>query len=238
VNDFAEFSADDVAELFNVLLPDTPVTDLLQRVTTLAARTIGNCALAGITVMQHGRPETAVSTDVRAPRVDQVQYDNDSGPCLDALRLGQVMRIADTATETRWRPFCDAALAERLRSTLSVPIDVSGHRTDVLGSLNLYSEVPDGFAEAAGATESFAHQAAIVIANAQAYWGAKDLSDQLQFALESRAVIEQAKGILMGRENIGADRAFEVLVRASQRENRKLREIASDIVAHVEDGVV
>jgi GAF domain-containing protein len=223
------------SELFAVLLPDTPLTDVLQRVTTLAARSVSNCTVAGITVTQNGRPQTPVYTDERSPQVDQVQYDNDSGPCLDALREGKVFMITDTATESRWPEFCQAAVAAGLRSTLSVPIDVSGNRTDVLGALNLYSEEPEGFDdEAVASTASFAHQAAIVIANAQAYWGAKELSDQLQSALESRAVIEQAKGILMGREGITADQAFEVLVRASQRENRKLRELAADIVARAE----
>jgi GAF domain-containing protein len=225
----------DPSELFAVLLPDTPLTDVLQRVTTLAARTVSNCTAAGITLAQTGRPHTPVYTDERSPKVDQVQYDNDSGPCLDALREGRIFMIADTATESRWPEFCAAAAAVGFRSTLSVPIDVSGHRTEVLGALNLYSETPESFDEGSVAsTESLAHQAAIVIANAQAYWGAKELSDQLQAALESRAVIEQAKGILMGREGITADKAFEVLVRASQRENRKLRELAAEIVARAE----
>ena len=227
----------DISELFTVLLPDTPLTDLLDRVTALAARTVGNCTVAGITLAQSGRPQTPVYTDERAPKVDQVQYEHDSGPCLDALREGKVVNISDTATETRWREFCDAAVAAGLRSTLSVPIDVSGSRSEVLGALNLYSETPDAFDDdAVAATESFAHQAAIVIANAQAYWGAKELSDQLQFALESRAVIEQAKGILMGREGVTAEKAFEILVRASQRENRKLRELAADVVRRAEKG--
>jgi GAF domain-containing protein len=224
-----------IADLYGVLFPDTPLTELLQRVTTLAARTVANCTVAGITVVHDGVPQTPVYTDERAPRVDQVQYDTGDGPCLDALRLGDVFRIEDTSTETRWREFCDAAVDEGFRSTLSVPIDVSGNRTEVLGALNLYSEIPDAFdRDTMAATESFAQHSAIVIANAQAYWGARQLSAQLQQAMESRAIIEQAKGILMGAEHISADHAFELLVRASQRENRKLRDIAADIVARTE----
>ena len=224
----------DAEELFNVLLPDTPLTDVLQRVVTLACRTVGGgaCGVAGITVIERGKPQTAVFTDERSPRVDQAQYDADTGPCLDALRSGTVCHITDTATENRWRQYCDAALAESLRSTLSIPLDVSGDRTQVLGALNLYSETPDAFGdEALSSAEAFGHHAAIVVANAQAYWGAVELGEQLQFALETRATIEQAKGILMGREGLSPEKAFDVLVRASQRENRKLREIAADIVA-------
>src|SRR4051812_12744988 len=71
---------------------------------------------------------------------------------------------------------------------------------------------------------------ATVIANARAYWGAKEMADQLRHAMESRATIEQAKGILISQSRVSADEAFELLVRASQRENRKLRDIATDIV--------
>jgi GAF domain-containing protein len=222
---------DDVSSLFDVLLPDTPMTDLLDRVTELAVRTVGNCTFAGITTGQDGKLETPVYTDPRSPRIDQAQYDAGTGPCVDAFRTGQVTQIHDTATEERWRHFCEVALDAHVRSTLSVPLDVSSSRTEVLGALNLYSEVPDAFDdEARASTEAFGQQAAIMMANARAYWGCKELSDQLQVALESRATIEQAKGILIGASHVSADDAFVLLVRASQRENRKLREIAADIV--------
>ena len=228
-------SPEELPALFGLLLPDTPLTDVLQRVTQLACRTVADCEMAGITIEQDGRLQTPVYTDERALRVDQVQYDNDSGPCVDAFRNGDINQIPDTAVDERWVAFSRAASAENIRSTLSVPMDVSGNRTDVLGALNLYSEVPDAFdADAIASTESLAQQAAIVVANAQAYWGAKELSDQLQQALASRAIIEQAKGILMAQSHITADDAFEVLVRASQRENRKLREIAAEIVHRTE----
>jgi AmiR/NasT family two-component response regulator len=84
--------------------------------------------------------------------------------------------------------------------------------------------------EASAAAESLAQQAAIVVANAQAFWGAKHESEHLQRAMESRAVIEQAKGILMAQSGVTPDDAFQLLVRASQRENRKLRMIAIEVV--------
>ena len=81
----------------------------------------------------------------------------------------------------------------------------------------------------------FAAHAAIVLANSQAYWDAHQLSEDLLQAMKSRATIEQAKGILMGAQRCSADEAFQILVRASQRENRKLREIADEIVAKTSD---
>jgi GAF domain-containing protein len=222
--------------LFDILLPDRPLTDVLRRVAELATRSVGPQAFAGITMKQEGALATPVYTDERAPRVDQVQYAS-SGPCVEAYESGELRVIGDTTADERWQEFCVAAVAEGIRSVLSVPMDVSGARAEVLGALNLYSEQPRAFDDdAAASTRSFAQQAAIVVANARAYWGAKELADQLQNALESRAVIEQAKGILMAREGISADRAFDVLVRASQRENRKLRDIAGELVERNEGG--
>jgi GAF domain-containing protein len=217
------------AALHDVFLPDVPLTDLLDRVTELAVRTIPSCSFAGITLSEKGLPVTPVYTDPRSPRVDQVQYDNDTGPCLDAMRDGEVYRIDDTATHERWRPFCEAANAEGILSTLSLPLLVSSTE-DALGALNLYSEERAAFQEAFDAAASFAYQAAIVLANAQAYWGARELSTNLQLALESRATIEQAKGILIAQSGVDPDEAFQLLVRASQRTNKKLREVAAELV--------
>lgn len=215
--------------LHDVFLPDVPLTDLLDRVMELAVREIPSCAFAGVTLSQAGAPSTPVYTDPRSPRVDQVQYDHDTGPCLDAMRDGVRYQIDDTEVEQRWRPFCEAALAEGIRSTLSLPLSV-GSSEDALGALNLYSEERAGFSDAVDAAASFAYQAAIVLANARAFWGAHELSTNLQLAIESRATIEQAKGILIAQSGLDPDQAFEVLVRASQRTNRKLRDVATELV--------
>ncbi len=74
------------------------------------------------------------------------------------------------------------------------------------------------------------------MANAQAYWGARDHIKNLDEAMRSRAVIEQAKGILMARSSLDPDEAFDMLRRASQRENRKLRDVATDLVDRTQTG--
>ncbi|MBW3614913.1 MAG: GAF and ANTAR domain-containing protein [Actinobacteria bacterium] len=104
-----------------------------------------------------------------------------------------------------------------------------------IGALNLYSRTESGFTDAdVEVGEAFATQAAIVLANAQAYWDAYQLGVDLRTAMQSRAVIEQAKGILMATQRCTADEAFQILVRASQRENRKLREMAEELVRNNE----
>jgi GAF domain-containing protein len=169
-----------------------------------------------------------VFTDESAPEIDAAQYETGVGPCLDSFRHAKVFRIDDTTKDDQWPSFSEAAAARGVRSTLSVPL-VANH--EGLGALNLYAGEPDAFsADDEALAAQFAVQAAVVLANAQAYWDAHLLSQNLATAMQSRAAIEQAKGILMGAQRCTADEAFQILVRASQRENRKLREIAEDMV--------
>ena len=116
-------------------------------------------------------------------------------------------------------------------STLSVPVLTDD---ESVGALNFYSRTEHGFdAEDETLGTAFAAQAGIVIANARAYWDARALGEQLSQALESRAVIERAKGLLMSN-GLTSDAAFDVLRKASQRQNRKLHQIAVDLVAEAE----
>jgi len=113
-------------------------------------------------------------------------------------------------------------------SPLSLPLLAGGQ---ALGALNFYAEAENAFGEDDQQQgQAFATQAAIVLANAQTYWDARALNEQLSEAMRSRATIEQAKGILMGQSQVNADSAFDLLRKASQRENRKLRDVARELV--------
>ncbi|MBW3650147.1 MAG: GAF and ANTAR domain-containing protein [Actinobacteria bacterium] len=207
---------------------DQTLSDTLTRVAQLANDTIPASEMAGITMLVEGKPTTAVFTDEAAPEIDCAQYATGIGPCLDAFRYQKVLRIDDTEKDERWASFSEAAAARGIRSTLSLPLTVNH---EGIGALNLYSRTESGFGDhdvEVGA--AFATQAAIVLANAQAYWDAFQLGVDLRTAMQSRAVIEQAKGILMAMQRCSADEAFQILVRASQRENRKLREMAEELV--------
>lgn len=105
---------------------------------------------------------------------------------------------------------------------------------EAVGALNFYSRRENGFdAKDETLGTAFAAQAAIVIGNARAYWDAHVLAEQLSQALESRAAIEQAKGLLMSN-GLTSEAAFDVLRKASQRQNRKLQHVAADLVAQAE----
>ena len=119
-------------------------------------------------------------------------------------------------------------LAEAAGDTLSVPLSVQGA---TVGRLTLYAAEPASFSDSdeVGA-RAFASQAAVVVANARAYWEIHELAVGLREAMQSRAVIEQAKGKLMATEGCSADEAFTILARTSQLENVKLRDLARRIV--------
>ena len=208
--------------------------DTLDRIAHLTVRAVDPVDLVGVTMPVEGQSRTAVFTDPVSPEIDQAQYDAGEGPCLDALRYRQVFAIDSTGEPGPWPAFRRAAHDHGIKSTLSLPLVVDDCS---VGAMNLYSHTDDAFSVADREDASrFAGQAAIVAANAQAYWDAQALSYRLGEAMKSRAAIEQAKGILMGVQRCGPDEAFDLLRRASQRENVKLREIAQRMVDQVAAG--
>jgi GAF domain-containing protein len=204
------------------------LADTLLRISATAVDALG-ADMAGLTLLDaQGKATTAVFTDEAAPEIDQAQYDADRGPCLDAFRTRQVRRVDDTTSDDRWPEYARCARANEIRSSLSLPLVVDGQG---LGALNLYARPLAKFdvnSEAFGL--AFADQAAIAVVNGIAYWEKVTLSEHLQTAMESRAVIEQAKGIIMASAGCSADQAFKILRDQSQAENVKLRDIAADLV--------
>ena len=213
---------------------DATLGETLTRVSELAGRAVGSADMVGITMLVEGHPGTAVFTDDAAPQIDSAQYETGIGPCLDAFRQQQVFRIDDMERDHQWPPFSEVAAAHGVQSSLSLPLIT---RHEAVGALNFYSRRRAAFSDNdVQVGLQFAAQAAIVLANSQAYWDAHQLGQDMAEAMKSQATIEQAKGILMGAQRCSADEAFQILVRASQRENRKLREMAAEIVARTADG--
>lgn len=207
------------------------VGETLQRIADVTLEALPSAAIAGMTVLgEDERPTTAIYTDEDSPEIDEAQYREGKGPCLDAWRQKRVVavdRVDDWAEQ--YPGFAAACREHGVLSTLSLPM-LSG---DVaLGAMNLYARVENGFSdddEALGG--DLAAAAGSVLGNVSAYWTAFDLGQQLNQAMASRAVIEQAKGMLMARDQrLSADDAFDLLRKASQRENVKLRVIAERIV--------
>ena len=220
-----------IRQMASFSVVDNVLPDILHRVAVLATQTIDGADFAGLMLSVDGRPGTPVYTDDEAPELDSTQYETGIGPCLDSYRNAEIYTIPSTQEDERWRPFSETCVEHGVLSTMSVPVITTG---ESVGALNFYSRRERAFDAAAETLgTAFADQAAIVIVNATAYWKATVLGEQLSQALESRVIIEQAKGLLMAT-GLSSAAAFDVLRKASQRENRKLNQIAGDLVAEAE----
>jgi hypothetical protein len=196
---------------------------------------MGKATLDGEATLDHTLRELGAILVADAPLAVTLQRVADLG-CGIALPIAAVeLSLADgrgRPMETVLAGVAPPGLADTSEDRLSTDLVVSGA---TLGTVTLYAREPGAFtAAAASAAEEFAAHAAVVLANARAYWELHDVAAGLQAAMQSRAVIEQAKGKLMATEGCSADEAFMLLARASQRENVKLRELARRFVD--EDG--
>jgi GAF domain-containing protein len=209
------------------LVGDDDLSTMLTKVALIATEAVPDGSFGSITMMRDGTPTTPVFTDRVALILDESQYSLGDGPCLSAIRHRGVETFNATAP-SRWLPFAAAARKMRVLGVLSTPL-ISGEAA--VGALNIYSKSTETFDDEAVETASlFADQLGVAAAKATQYAESYEMAEQLQRALESRAVIEQAKGIIMSQSKIGPDEAFNILVRASQNQNRKLRAIAAEIV--------
>lgn len=220
-------------DLTGLLSLEEGTNEALKRVTDLAASLVGAADGVGITLVTWGLPgttptmRTAAHSNPWVQRVDTGQYATGEGPCIDAIVRGVVVNMR-RLDDPRYPQFCARAAHEELGSVLAIPLAVNDR---AVGALNLYARTADAFDEASQDLAcNFAAQAAIALVNIELYDGATKLNDQLNEAMDSRAIIEQAKGILMGREHCTADHAFGLLKAMSQEQNIKVRELATMMV--------
>ena len=187
-----------------------------------AAGTVPGAQHASISVVVRRREVyTRAATDELPRAVDTAQYETGQGPCLDTLFERRTERVPNTADHPRWPDFTKRARELGVGSMLAVQLYVD---RDDLGALNLMSKHPDAFDdESESVALLFAAHAAVAMAAVQRI-------DQLQRAVSTRDIIGQAKGILIERLGVTGDQAFRVLAHASQQENRKLHEIAAELV--------
>jgi GAF domain-containing protein len=217
------------------VLADSPGVDtFLDEVATLAAEIVTPAAACGITIYQHGQPVTVATSDPLAAQVDEIQYGADEGPCLDTLRFGKTVEVTNLAADPRWPRYRPHAIAHGIASSLSLPLSVNG---DVVAALNLYGGRRDAFTDGERHhAETFAAQAAAALALLLRQARQSELHQQLQQAMASRSTIDQAIGILMAQQRCDAATAFDLLRRASQNRNRKLRDVAAEIITAVSGG--
>jgi GAF domain-containing protein len=223
-----------VAALSRYFVGSQSLGEALHQVAELAAQALPQTVDVGITLLVDGKLKTSVFTHPEVAEIDRAQYRTGEGPCIDAYRDGLPHLIASTSQPGRWQEFRDSAARHGVRSTLSLPM-VTGD--GAIGALNLYAGVERAYDPNDVATgELFASQAAFLLANAQVYWDARTLSENLEQAMRSRATIEQAKGIIMSTLRCGSEQAMQVLIGQSQQQNIKLRDLAVEIVRNTAGG--
>jgi GAF domain-containing protein len=231
-------AAEALERLGKLSLRELSMEGLLQTVADLAKTVMPGNPEASVTLIIKDRPSTVASTGELATHLDETQYERGHGPCLHAARSGELTEIADTRADKRWPEYAPRAAEHGNLSSLSVPLLIDEEER-VSGALNLYAREPDAFDEdSRSAARAFGPYAAVAAGNLYAYQNARDMADNLQVALESRAVIDQAKGVLMERYKMSADQAFQLLASASMNANKKVRDIADHLVSTGELPVV
>jgi GAF domain-containing protein len=211
------------------LLEDDDDSDLtLRRLTRMAVELIPGSTAAALTVEGEKTPLTFAASDLRIDELHEMQFSAGEGPAVEALQHNEPRQVDDIGAEGRWPAFCRAATGAGFGSCLMLPLH-AGHRP--AGAVSLFGQQPHAFRGAShDLAVLFAAQGGTALHNASLYRASREMVDNLHTALGSRAVIEQAKGILHVGLGVSPDEAFRLLKRTSNTTNRKVREIAADLV--------
>lgn len=217
-----------LADLSRILDQEEELSVVMDLVCRQVVGAIPDADLASVTVLRDGAPRSLAWTDQHTLAVDRAQYDAGEGPCLEAAETRRVQRVSVADAAERWPAFTEAARGLGIGSYLSAPLVIDD---EYRGSLNLYGTHTHGFRELdAALLELYTTAAEAALRNTRRYLDARRQVAQLHEALASRAVIDQAKGIVMAVHRISADEAFAMLVDQSQQEQRKLRDLAEQFV--------
>jgi len=208
---------------------EQPMAAPLQRVADLAKTVLPGDPEASVTLLVRKRPSTVVATGQLAVDLDEDQYEQGQAPCLHAAATWEIADVPDTRRETRWPGYARRAVEHGTLSSLSVPLVIDDPQ--VSGALNIYARPPNAFDEASRSVATrMAPYAAVAAGNLSRHQRTLERVGNLEAALASRAVIEQAKGILMERHNVTAYGAFRILARASLHSHMTVRRLAEHLV--------
>jgi hypothetical protein len=206
--------------------------DIVEFLTLLATRCVDlfELSAAGLLLADaQGSLGVAASSDEEMQLLELFELQHAEGPCLDCYRNGSAVRCDDLAREgERWPVFAPEATSRGFGSVYAVPMRL---RADVIGSLNLLSADTHGLdADDLVAAQALADVATIGILQHRAAEEHQLLAEQLQYALTSRVLVEQAKGVLAEHATLDMDTAFAALRRYSRDHNRRLVDVAQDVV--------
>ncbi|MFY2788820.1 GAF and ANTAR domain-containing protein [Rhodococcus sp. MALMAid1271] len=218
-----------LAGLGRLAMSTMSLPETLSHIAEFAVRAIPCADGAGLTLLHPDLPATIVASADFVGVVDDIQYGLGQGPCITAAAEGITVRSGSLGTDSQWPEFGPRVSRLGVHSVLSLPLMT---KSIVLGAMNVYAHRPDAFDDrAAELGELFAVPAAISVQNARALDSAVQLTAQLEKALGSRAVIDQAIGILISRTGCSEVEGYGKLRSISQSEHKKMAAVAQSMVA-------
>jgi GAF domain-containing protein len=218
-----------LSEFTRTIIRRYDIGDVLYQLTDQAAEIL-DVAGAGVCLMTgDGRLRFVTATDDMVTEVEGHQIEAAEGPCHDAARTGQAVIVPDLNTEQRWPDYTAAAIKAGCQSVAGLPLHVEDRS---VGALNVYHVQPwDWPAEDIATAQILADMASGYILNARELEQSKQLATQLQHALDSRVVVEQAKGVIAARAGIPTDEAFQRLRRHARDRGARVHDVARAVVS-------
>ncbi len=215
---------------FAVVLPvrydlEAALSELTESVTAV----LGLCG-SGVTMAEDGRLRFVTAVSQASGELERSQEEQQAGPCRDAYQTGQVVRVTDVRKESaRWPEFSAIATSLSVAGVAGIPMRLDDQ---IIGALNLYSPEPREWSDVdIAVARVLADVATSYVVNASKLRQQEQLSEQLQEALESRVVIEQAKGITAYKNAVTIDQAYQLMRRHARNNNASLRLVAETIVS-------
>jgi GAF domain-containing protein len=221
--------AEAFVELADTLVDDFDVVDFLHLLTERCAQVLGVSTAGVLLTDQRGALRVVAASTEQTRLLELLQLQTDQGPCPECFHTGRPVAVADLATATgRWPRFAAAACLAGFASVHAVPMRL---RTEVIGALNLFGAQPGALDEdTVRLAQALADVATIGLLQARAVRHRETLAEQLQAALNSRIVIEQAKGVIAERRHLDMDQSFTLLRGTARTSNRRLSELARAVV--------
>ncbi|WP_119290484.1 GAF and ANTAR domain-containing protein [Streptomyces sp. YIM 130001] len=215
-------------ELTDTLVDDFDLLDFLHGLTEKCVEILGVSAAGLLLTDERDRLQLVAASTERTRLLELFQLQTEQGPCMDCFRTGQPVSVADLSATDRWPHFTQAAAEVGFASVHALPMRL---RTEVIGALNLFHTEPCALdEETLRVGQALADVATVGLLQQRAIQHRDNVTEQLQTALNTRVLIEQAKGALAERLGLDVDDAF-IRIRAEARtRNVRLADLARDIV--------
>jgi transcriptional regulator with GAF, ATPase, and Fis domain len=220
--------ADVFVEMADTLIDDFDVIDFLHTLTERCVQLLGVSAAGLLLTDRQDSLQVVAASSERTRLLELFQLQTDQGPCVDCFRTGQPVSVADLPSAGGWPRFTTAAAEVGFAAVHALPMRL---RTEIIGALNLFDAMPGALDESKlRIGQALADVATIGLLQQRAIHRRDTLTEQLQSALNSRILIEQAKGVLAERLHLDMAQAFALLRGNARRSNRRLSELAQAIL--------